>query len=152
MPASRIRIPIANRQKVLPVDQALLRRAVRLVVEGEGVKSAEIGLALVTDEEIAALNWQYLRHQGPTDVITFPLSEPDAVPLEGEIVLSAETARREAARRGLEPLRELCLYVIHGVLHLCGYDDRTQARRRLMRVRERLYLSRLLDSRRNKDQ
>lgn len=145
MPTERYRIDIANRQRLLSLDRRLLRRAVLSVLQGEGVPAAEISLTITSDDEIAVLNQTYLHHEGPTDVITFPLSRQDESPLEGEIVASAETALREAARRKLEPERELCLYVIHGVLHLCGHDDLTPSARRRMRSRERHYLEQLFD-------
>lgn len=146
MSKPRHRIAIVNHQRLVPVNRKLLRRAIRAVLEGEGINAAEISLAIVSDGEIARLNKTYLNHEGPTDVITFPLSRPGASPLEGEIVVSIETAVREAGRRGLHPDRELCLYVVHGMLHLCGYDDLDPKARRRMRGRERHYLKHLADS------
>lgn len=137
MPRQRIQIAIANRQRELKLDRAALRSAIRCVLIGEGVADAEISLAVVDDEEMADLNSRFLRHAGPTDVLTFPLSEPGEGPLSAEIVVSAKRAQREAKRRRLSPLDELRLYVIHGALHLCGYDDHTSAGRRRMRARER---------------
>jgi probable rRNA maturation factor len=81
--------------------------------------------------------------EGSTDVLTFPLSETRDPPLEGEIVLSVDTARAVAERLGHEAADEAALYVIHGLLHLCGYDDRTPSQRRKMRARERYHLQRL---------
>ncbi len=146
MLTDRYRIEIANRQKLLSPDRKLLRRAVRSVLQGEGVPSAEISLTITSDQEIAVLNQTYLHHEGPTDVITFPLSRQDELTLEGEIVASAETALREAERRKLDPMQELCLYVIHGALHLCGHDDLAPSARRRMRSRERHYLGQLFGS------
>lgn len=143
MPTDCYRIEIANRQKLLSLDRKLLRRAVLSVLQGEGVSAAEISLTITNDDEIAILNQTYLHHEGPTDVITFPLSREDESPLEGEIVASAETALREAGRRKVQPERELCLYVIHGALHLCGHDDLAPSARRRMRSRERHYLGHL---------
>jgi probable rRNA maturation factor len=143
----RIAIAIANRQRTLPLDRAALRAAVRTVLRGEGVEVAEVSLAFVTDAEIAELNWRFLRHEGPTDVITFPLSDPEATPLAAEIVISVETALREAKRRGLPVERELALYVVHAALHMCGYDDQTALDRRRMRARERKYLRELTTER-----
>jgi probable rRNA maturation factor len=89
------------------------------------------------------LNKRYLEHDEPTDVLSFPLSEPGARRLAGEVVISADVARRQAEGRGHDVQAELALYVIHGLLHLCGYDDQTPAAAARMRERERHYLSRL---------
>jgi probable rRNA maturation factor len=134
-----IRIAIANQQRHLKINRQRLRAAVRRVLRGESIADAEISIACVDDATIQRLNEQFLKHQGPTDVITFPLSVPGA-PLVGEIVLSAETAKRMAAEFGHAAEREVLLYVTHGVLHLCGYDDHTARDRRRMREREAHYL------------
>ena len=90
---------------------------------------------LVDDREIAAFNLSHLKHRGPTDVLSFPLGEFDperrAYHL-GEIVVSFETAHREAAARGLPYAEELSRYCVHGFLHLLGYTDDTEAQRREM--------------------
>ena len=93
------------------------------------------------DATIAGLNKKFLDHDGPTDVITFPYSQGKK--LEGEIVIGVEVAQREAAERRHEVNAELCLYVIVGALHLCGYDDRTDRDAAEMRKKERAYLKQL---------
>jgi probable rRNA maturation factor len=85
----------------------------------------------------------------PTDVLTFDLREAPNAPLEGDVAVSVDTARREAAARGLPVARELLRYVIHGTLHLIGYDDRTPALRSKMRRAENRILRRLDASRRS---
>ena len=92
--------------------------------------------------EIHAANKKFLDHDEPTDVITFPLDE-EKNKLTGEILIGVGVARRHAknARHLLE--HELTLYLIHGLLHLCGFDDMDPASRKKMRKRERFYLSRL---------
>ncbi len=138
-----ISISVANPYEILEPDYARLKLSARTVLEGEGVKEAKISLALVTDDKIAEINKRFLDHDGPTDVITFPLSNPKAKKLEGELVLGANVAQREAADRGHDVHTELCLYVIHGVLHLCGYDDRNPKDKAAMRKKEREYLKKL---------
>ena len=134
-----IRVEIANQQRFLQLERRKVSATVRRVLRGEGVTEAEISIACVDDAAIQMLNERFLRHQGPTDVITFPLSAPGTL-LVGEIVLSAETAKRVAGELDNDVEREVLLYVIHGLLHLCGYDDHTPAQRRQMRARERYYL------------
>ncbi len=136
------RIAIANEQRQVRIDRARLRRITRAVLGGEGVTDAEISLAFVDDHTIQCLNRQFLSHDEATDVISFPMNEPGA-PLQGELVISAETAKRVAKSLRHPVQEELDLYLIHGLLHLCGYDDLTTAKRRAMRVQERHYLSEL---------
>ena len=70
-------------------------------------------------------------------MITFDLSEPGEDLLRGDIVVSTETARRACREFGSTPRQEVAYYVVHGLLHLAGYDDRTPRARRAMRLRER---------------
>jgi probable rRNA maturation factor len=140
--APRISVAIADRQTSLVVDRGRLRRAVRAALAGSPVGQARISLALVDDPTIARLNHRYLRHEGPTDVLSFLLDEGPGL-LEAEVVVSAETARREAPRYGKTPHDELLLYVVHGVLHLAGYDDRSAAGRRRMSARQQAVLKQI---------
>jgi probable rRNA maturation factor len=137
------RIAIATPQEVVPVDRKVMREAARAVLEGEGVGEAEVSLAFVDNSTIHRLNKRYLGHDEPTDVLSFPLSEPGARRLAGELVVGAEVAREQAGARGHDVQAELALYVIHGLLHLCGYDDHDREGRRAMRARERHYLAAL---------
>jgi probable rRNA maturation factor len=143
---SQIAVPIADRQNALAVDRRLLRRAVRSVLRMAGVSKALISVAVVDDDTIARINWEYLRHRGPADVLSFPLD--DGGRLEGEVIVSAETAARRAPRYGWAPHDELLLYVVHGTLHLVGHDDRTTRQQAQMQEREREVLEGLGISRR----
>ncbi|SRR6266849_10260980 len=135
-----MRIAIASPQEMVPIERALMRRAARTVLEGEGVKEAEVSLAFVDNPTIQHLNQRYLQHDEPTDVLSFPLSEPSARCLAGEIVIGAEVAKNQAASRGHDIQAELALYVIHGLLHLCNYEDQTDDQAKEMRQREKHYL------------
>jgi probable rRNA maturation factor len=137
------RISIASPQEVVPVDRALIKNSARTVLEGEGIAEVEISLAFVDNPTIHQLNKRYLQHDEPTDVLSFPLSEPNAKKLMGELVIGAEVANAEAVAHGHDVQAELALYVIHGLLHLCGYNDETDAGAAEMRQRERHYLSKL---------
>ncbi|HVS35370.1 MAG TPA: rRNA maturation RNase YbeY [Gemmataceae bacterium] len=137
------RIAIASPQEAVPIDRGRMREIVRTVLAGEGVSDAEISLAFVDDAAIHALNKRYLDHDEPTDVLSFPLSEPNARKLSGELVIGAEVALAQATARGHDVQAELALYVIHGLLHLCGCDDHDDAGAAVMRERERRYLGQL---------
>jgi len=120
---------VVDRQKAVPRAKAACKRAAEVVLPGRRVV-----VALVDDAEIAALHERFLGIRGATDVLSFE---------QGEIVVSGETARREAEARGLRPREELLLYVVHGALHLAGYRDSTAAERARMRSAERRALRRL---------
>jgi probable rRNA maturation factor len=134
------RISIASPQEIVPIDRGRMREVVRAVLEGENIDRPEISLAFVDNPTIHALNKRYLDHDEPTDVLSFPLSEPNAGRLAGELVIGVEVAKEQAGQRGHDVQAELALYVIHGLLHLCGYDDHEPDDAAAMRERERHYL------------
>jgi probable rRNA maturation factor len=137
------KISIASPQETVPIDRGRMREVVRAVLDGEGIADAEISLAFVDNETIHRLNKRYLDHDEPTDVLSFPLGEPKARKLAGELVIGAEVARAVSAEHGHDVQAELALYVIHGLLHLCGHDDHDAAGAGAMRQRERHYLAQL---------
>ena len=135
-------IEVNDQQSILEVDTSRLERAVTCVLTGEGVSSASISLAVVDDEVMRKLNRRHLQHDYATDVLSFLLEdEEDGV--EGEVIVSAETAVRQAPHYGWDPASELLLYVVHGVLHLLGYDDHEPHAVELMRRKEDVYLAEL---------
>ena len=153
-------ILISNEQSSVAISADELRRVATLTLQSEGVVSAEISLAVVNDPAIHKVNRDYLQHDYPTDVISFLLDSGHADPrpalpihvqsrrgagqwLHGDVILSAQTAQREAAEYGWEPQSEICLYLVHGLLHLCGYDDLTDEEQTVMRTREREILQQL---------
>jgi probable rRNA maturation factor len=136
-----IEVEISDTQGYLRFERAALVRLARSVLNAEKRSNASISIALVDNATIRALNRKHLGHDWPTDVISFPLSAPDEPVLAGELVVSAEMAVVAAADLGLEPGDELALYVVHGLLHLCGHDDRDEADARLMRQRQEKLLA-----------
>lgn len=155
-----------NRQRLRRINAPLLRRIVRRLLE-EFVGFEDYGLCihLVAAPEMVRLNETFLRHAGTTDVITFDYAAGrtsrlsaslglktiraghDAYPaLQGEIFVCVDEAIRQARRFRTSWQAELGRYVVHGVLHLCGYDDRRAASRRKMK-REENRLLRLLTAR-----
>jgi len=120
---------VVDRQTAVPRAKAACRRAAELVLGNRPVV-----VALVDDRTIAELHERFLGVPGPTDVLSFP---------HGEIVVSGETARREARARGIAPLHELMLYVVHGALHLAGYRDKGRRDQARMRAAERKCLAQL---------
>jgi rRNA maturation RNase YbeY len=114
---------------------AEVRRAVRAARKLGRREDLWLSVVFVSDARLARLHAQHLGDPARTDVITFDLSDDLGGP-GGEIYVSAPCARRTARKRGVVARRELCLYVVHGVLHLCGYDDHERADRARMRVAE----------------
>src|SRR6059036_1802362 len=119
------KIAVHSPQEIVPIDKGRMREVARAVLAGEQVGDYEISLAFVDNATIHRLNKQYLDHDEPTDVLSFPYSAANAKKLEGELVLGAEIALEQAKERGHDVQSELALYVVHGLLHLCGYDDKS---------------------------
>lgn len=139
---TRYQIDVANEQTLLAVDESRLRAAVAEVLSDARQTAATVSVAVVDDATIHELNRTYLQHDYPTDVLSFSLAAPGE-PIDGQIVVSAETARGQAADWGWSAEHELLLYVVHGALHLTGYDDQTRADAHEMRAAERKILARL---------
>jgi probable rRNA maturation factor len=135
-----LKIAINNQQTAHKIDRAQLKAGVQRVLAGEGIEKAVISIAVVGDPTMHQLNRQYLQHDYPTDVLSF-LLEDDDDRIEGEIIISADYAAREAEQFGWSPQEEMLLYVIHGSLHLVGYDDLEPELKAEMRVKEREYLA-----------
>lgn len=128
-------IAISNEQRRVPIPEADVRRVARGLLRGRN-----LSIAFVTDAAIRRINRRFLGHDYATDVISFPLDSD----LLGELVISAPYARAEARRRGIPEREELLRYVVHGILHLWGYDDRAPRDRRRMWARQERELRRVL--------
>jgi probable rRNA maturation factor len=132
-------IAVRNAQRAVRVNVAALQdsaaKALALCLSTRSKPTAlgklrEVNVVLVSDRRMAALHRQFLNQSGPTDVITFA---------HGEIFVSTETARRQAKQFGNPFFRELQLYVVHGLLHLHGFDDRSERDdRRMKAVQEKI--------------
>lgn len=130
-----------------PGCEARLREAVESTLRRHGTLTAQVSVAVVDDAHIARLNKRHLNHEGATDVLAFDLREDERTAgfnpcpatadpcrlrpaadlhVDGEIIVSADTAERVARERGHGLEAELALYAVHGALHLLGYDDHTQ--------------------------
>jgi probable rRNA maturation factor len=136
------KITARNLQRKVPVDIVDLEKFARKALElclrvprknkTDLVQLPEISFLIVSDPRMASLHRQFMNESGPTDVMTFQ---------HGEIFISAETARRNARRFGNALARELRLYVVHGLLHLHGFDDRDERSARKMQVVQRRILA-----------
>lgn len=97
----------------------------------------ELSISLVNDQRMSELHLQFMNIPGPTDVLTFPLDlDRHGNVISGEVVICVPEARRRAKSEGVSPKNEVLLYGLHGMLHLCGYDDRTDREFRRMHEME----------------
>jgi probable rRNA maturation factor len=132
-------VRIANRHSRLRLDRKALNAAVGLLdarcgAFRGGCPQGELSVAFLSDSALARLHGRFLGDPSATDVITFG-GDP-AHGLAGEICISVDAAVREAGRSGPRLSREISLYVVHGWLHLAGYDDRDASAKRAMRRAE----------------
>lgn len=134
-----VKITVKNLQNRIPVNSKKVVKTVQKVLSQEGIKkSGEITLCFVNDTRIKELNLKYLGKNNPTDVITFDITElKDKDNIFADIVISTERAIDNAKTFKTSPLFELYLYVIHGVLHILGYDDKCKKDKLVMRKKEK---------------
>ena len=122
-------------------DGEKLIAAVRLILTEQEIKESEISIALVDDPTIRKHNNQYLGHDYETDVISFLLEyDPSRSFLSGQLIVSTDTAISVSSELGIPMAHELLLYVVHGTLHLVGYDDTTPQLAAEMRSAEKFFL------------
>lgn len=126
---SSSRKPLANKSIVQKIDN---------VLEHFKIKKAEINVIFVNDDEIHRINKEFLNHDYPTDVITFPFEDNN---LEGEIYISVDTADMQAKEYKVTLTNELMRLAIHGTLHLIGYEDDTKEKKAEMSELEDKFLA-----------
>lgn len=127
---------IDNRQEAHPAMPAKIEQKALAVLGALGCPEKELSILLVDDLQIAELNAAYLQREGPTNVIAFPMQEGEfagiSPDLLGDVVISVETAEREGVMGGIDVETRTVELLVHGVLHLLGYDhesDEDEARR-----------------------
>ena len=137
-----VRLTLPPRSRQLPrFDSRLLRSRASRMLKEVGQSISELSIAIVLDDEIAALNAEHRGKRSATDVLSFSLLEGDHSAhrgkLLGDVIIGIETAARQArvAHRGLD--EEVARLLIHGILHLLGWDHEESAEAKLMRAEER---------------
>ncbi|GBC63717.1 16S rRNA maturation RNase YbeY [Desulfonema ishimotonii] len=127
---------IANRQACRTLPEEKIQKTARIILNALGCPDGELSLLIADDPVIAVYNQDYLRRQGPTNVIAFPMREgefSDVTPhLLGDVVISVETAAREGEKMGITFEERFDQLLVHGILHLFGYDheqDEAEAER-----------------------
>jgi rRNA maturation RNase YbeY len=138
-------VEVVNRQRKMPIErdrwQVFAARALEVAPAG----GAGVTVAFVSDRAMRGLNWRWRGKKGTTDVLSFLAAQDEFEKLEGstlgDVVISVEQAARQAAEHGLSFEAEVAQLILHGVLHLCGYDHETdggEMNRLEMRLRRRL--------------
>jgi probable rRNA maturation factor len=120
------------------LGKSLVADTMRYVLGKEGIKKADINCVFLSDSEIQRINKKYLKHNYPTDVISFAIeTEPH---LEAELYIGLDVARRQAKEYRVLIREEVIRLVVHGILHLCGYDDKEESAKTAMKSAEDRYL------------
>lgn len=134
---SSMKLILTNRHPSRRISRLFLEKKVKKVLRLLKLKEGELGITFVTDRFISRLNSKYLRKKKATDVLSFPVTSK---PLMGDIVISLDTASRQARQNGLSTRARVFFLVIHGLLHLLGYDHVKEADwKKMRRMEEKLY-------------
>ncbi len=135
-------IEISNSQRTKKINVRLLKQIVAKLFAELKIENAQLGIKLVGAKEMARVNWQFLQHEGSTDVITFDHLDPASgiqnpeSDLHGELFICVDDAILQAQQFETDWQSEVVRYVVHGVLHLRGYDDLKPTLRREMKREE----------------
>jgi rRNA maturation RNase YbeY len=133
-----LEVEVINAHPRTRLRKERIASGVERALRGQKIRAAQVNVILVDDEELLRMNREHLRHDYYTDVITFTIEEK---PLEGEIYISVDRAREQAAEYRVGLYEEVTRLAIHGALHLAGHDDATDAQREGMRRLEDRYLA-----------
>ncbi|HEX8846902.1 MAG TPA: rRNA maturation RNase YbeY [Pyrinomonadaceae bacterium] len=138
-------IEVVNRQRKLPIDSERWEKFTAQALKAAPANGAGVTVAFVSDRAMRELNRRWRGKVGTTDVLSFPSGQGEFERVEGaslgDVVISVEQAARQAAEHGLEFDEEIAQLILHGLLHLCGYDHETdegEMSRLELRLRRRL--------------
>jgi probable rRNA maturation factor len=135
-----IRVAVFNAHPRRRIAREPIGRTVRLVLKGEKIHRASVSVIFIDSRRTRKINRKYLAHDAITDVISFPLGTEGV--LEGEIYINLDLAREQAAEYGVTKSNEITRLVVHGTLHLAGYDDRKPRQAARMHARQERYVRR----------
>ncbi len=137
-------VAVKNLQRKIPLNLAQASKIAKTILLHEGVKKANLSIAFVSSQKIRALNKKFLKREYVTDVLAFDLKgngvpskkRRKVSPVLGDIVISTDAAIQNANDYKSPLAREVVLYIIHGILHLLGYDDHSPRETKRMRKKE----------------
>lgn len=135
-------ILLNNRQRKHPIRPRQLKKvAVRILSALGCPEGTELSVTVVGDRSIRRVNREYLARDRSTNVISFSQQEGDcggvATGILGDVIISAETSAREAEQGGMQPFDRLCFLLLHGILHLCGYDHERSGEQEAVRMEKK---------------
>ncbi len=131
-----------NIESVVKLNQRLLlKKFIKEMVILEKASIGKIDFIFCSDDFLLNINVKFLNHNYYTDIITFDLKENDSIKKQGEVYISVDRIRENAEKFNIPMAKELHRVIFHGVLHLCGYEDKSVVQKRKMRKKEDYYLS-----------
>ncbi|MBT0892324.1 rRNA maturation RNase YbeY [Geobacter hydrogenophilus] len=137
-----MKVAIANRQRRHPIGTPRLRKVAERILSALGYPDSELSVVITGDLGIRRVNREYLHKDRPTNVISFAMAEGEFGALNpamlGDVIISADTAAREAEEGGVSFWSRLCFLLLHGILHIAGYDHERsgEAEARRMEAKE----------------
>ncbi len=137
-----MKITLTNLQNKVPLQSGKIKKLILKVLKGERVnKSGWINICFVDSPQIKKFNAKFLKIKGSTDVLAFNLSDKkEKNIILADIIISTQEAREQAANFKTTPNYELSLYIVHGLLHILGFNDHTPTQTKLMRKKESQYV------------
>ena len=144
MSSSPPTVAVTSTQRALRVPRRQIVALIESVARAEGARLACVDVAVVSAADIARINRRHLGHRGATDVISFDLTGDEDDGGVAQVIVCADLAVRVGPRHGHRPQHELMLYVVHGLLHVLGYDDAGDRSAAVMRQRQEELLSSFL--------
>ena len=134
-------ILLNNRQRKHPIIPRQLKKVAARTLSALGCpEETELSVTVVGDRSIRRINREYLAKDRPTNVISFSQQEGGggiATDMLGDVIISADTSAREAEQGGMQPFDRLCFLLLHGILHLCGYDHERSGEEEAVRMEKK---------------
>ena len=124
-------------------NKTIIRAWLIKSASAERRKIDSLNYIFCSDRYLKKINSRYLKHNYFTDIITFPTSDPDDKNISGDIFISIDRVKENAATYGVRTYEELHRVLIHGLLHLCGYDDGSESEQKKIRAMENQYLEKI---------
>jgi probable rRNA maturation factor len=135
-----VKVIVFDEQNTLSIPKRPIQKMVKALIEKEKIFTDEVDIYLVQAEFISDLHERFFHDPTPTDCISFPIDSPEESfsgrKILGEVFVCTEIAKEYAVKYGKDPLKETIYYIVHGFLHLIGYQDETRAKKSIMRKKE----------------
>ncbi len=135
-------VAVQNNQRDFPIPKAIITQVIKAFLKLEAVECQEVSVSFISDKNMRTMHLEFFGDPSPTDCISFPIDSDDGKGYKylGEVFVCPQVASDYASENKINYIDELALYVVHGLLHLCGYDDVDPLSRRQMRKREAYHM------------